>query len=446
MAASTSGNLSITCDWTPQSEFQHALVNAQERIIDGTGGRRVGKSDGLAPWITGLHPGIQKYRWGAVWCPGGRFLYTAPQRSPNCVDFYEKLKSALFPLIVDKSDVELYLKLYNDATIECKSTERPDNLRGPGYDGIATDEKGTTPEEAIHILRPMLSDPPEHCIRRWLRVGSPRGKKHWSYREHLASSEGPRGKEGRIAFVYPTWSRPGPEIAREVEEARRSLPDPVFRQEYGAEFLDSAVGYFQAWHYDNQPAPLGPEPGALYTAGLDLAHADDWTVVAVVRAKPKPWRLVALHRWQRQPWPVMKPRVIEVLKKWNADALLDATPGGAPGEVVVEAFAPEWKKMSGFDFRSQEGAGREDMLAHLAIKMDAEDPQDRLWLPGSKLMPAFPILESEISAFTYEAMASGKFRAQASTGYNDDTVVALGMAAWRAKTVGSGGYASRKHF
>ena len=420
-------------------------MSAEERFVTGFGGRRVGKSDGLAPWLTGIHTEFRadQKKWGAVWTPSGNFLYTAPQRSPNCVALYEKLKEALHGLTRDRSDVDLRLELFNRSVITCKSTERPDNLRGPGYDGVASDEIGTTPEEAVKVLYPMLSDPPVHCIRRWLRVGSPRGKKHWSYREYLAGQQGDRGPWGHVSFAYPTWSRPGPEIAAEVERAKRSLPYNVFRQEYGAEFLDDAAGYFQkvAEAHDGLAPPAGPEPGAKYAAGVDLAHTEDWTVVVVVQARPRPMRVVAVERWARTPFPLTAERIAATLKKWDADALFDATSGGFPGEVGVEAFRPYWRRIDGFDSRHQGGIGREDILANLAVGIE----QGQMRLPGSAREPAFPILTSELEGVQYELLPHGRARAAAGPGLNDDTVIGLALAMWRAKNLG-GGYASRAVF
>ena len=436
--------IEIETDWEPSSLLQFAVLQAPERFITAFGGRRVGKSDVIFPWLTGIHdawaPGQPK--WGAVWIPGGRFLYTAPQRSPNALAFYKKLKEVLADLIVDKSDVFLWCKLFNDAEISCKSTERPDNLRGSGYDGIASDEIGTTPEDAYTVLRPTLSDPaPDGRVRRWLQVGSTRGKKHWSYGQYLEGQRGHRGPQGHVSFAYPTLSRPGMEA--EVEVARRSYPENFFRQEYGCEFLENAAGYFDlvAEAHDGLPPPEKPESGTRHAAGFDFAHVDDWSVVVVIQSHPKPMRVVAMLRFSRCPWPVTKARGIDILKRWSADVEIDATAGGAPGDVITDAFRPEWTRVHGFDFRAGGGAGREALLQNLAVMLSTGE----LKLPGTARAPAFPELTRELEGFQYEVLPSGKARGTAGPNLDDDCVMALALAAWRAKQ-GGGGYASIKHW
>lgn len=433
----------IRTDWEPHSVAQAAILEAPEQILDVTCGRRFGKSALARAWLTGIWEGA---RDGAILVPHSRNWYCAPQRQPNCTDFYDGLKRSLGALVVDKSDVDLYLRLLNGATIECKSLERPDNLRGAGLDRLVIDEKGTCPRVAWdEVLAPMvLADPPDKelpdgspCLRRVLRLGTPRGRKHWTFGEHMASLQGQRGPGGRNAFQFPTWARPGTE--RYVDEARKTLPANVFRQELGAEFLEDAASYFQRIVYDGAPPPAVPEASAVYTAGVDLAHADDWTVVVVVRAKPRPMRVVHVERFSRAPWATTKARIVAVLSRWNADALLDATPGGAPGEVTVEAFSPEWRRIEGFDSRTQQGAGREDMLANLAISLE----QEELLLPGTSDAPAFPVLAAELSGFSYEVMPSGRARACAGPNLHDDTVYSLGLATWKAKRARNP-YGSRK--
>lgn len=429
----------VETDFEPHSDAQASILRATELEIDVTCGRRFGKTKGLIAWLTGAFEGA---RWGALHAPGGRFWYTAPTLRPACKDFYRELKRALRDLVKWKNDTDLAVGLFNDAIIECKTLEDADNLRGPGLDGLAIDEKGTVSAYAWdEVLSPMLADPPERCERRVMRVGTPRGKRHWTYREHLLGMQGPRGPGGRVAFQFPTWTRPG--MAEYCAKKKLSMPENAYRQEYGAEFLDFAAGYFDsiAEAHDGKPLPEKAEQGALYAAGFDFAHVADWSVVVVVQGKPRPMRVVAMLRFGRRPWSETKARGVAAFREWGAEALIDATPAGAPGDVTVEAFKPEWTKISGYDFR--EGGGREELLQNLAIMLSTGE----LTLPGTYDKPAFPVLTAELEGFQYEITANGRARARAGPGLQDDCVMALALAAWKAKHgLSEGGYASARKF
>lgn len=427
----------IVSDFEFHSESQRAWVTAPERELDVTIGRRGGKTHGSVAWILGDYPGAT---WGALHTPGGRYWYTAPTVNPACRDFYRKLKSTLGDLVKSKNDTYMSVVLFNDALIECKTLENYENLRGPGLDGLIIDEKGTVYEQAwTHVLRAMIADPPDKCIRRVLRIGTPRGKRHWTYFQHALSLQGPSGPTGRAAFQFPTSARPGMEA--ELAEIKRGLPANAYRQEYGAEFLDEASGFFRLIDeaHDGQPPPDKRDPAARYACGLDFGHRDDYTVLVVVQASPRPMRVVHMLRFEPTHWPATKARALEVFRAWNSDAMIDSTPAGAPGEVTIAAFAPEWRRVTGFDFR--EGGGRDDLLANLAIMLETQE----LRLPGTANVPAFPMLTTELHGFQYEILPSGRARARAGPGLADDCCMALALAAWKAKHMG-GGYASRKTY
>lgn len=437
--------IDISTDWEPHSPEQRSILVAPERVIDVTCGRRFGKTATGRAWVTGIHPDASPDLGGAVWIPGSRTWYAAPTYNPACLDFYRGLKESLGGLLKDKSDSHLRLKLFNDAVIECKSLERPDTLLGVGLDRLLIDEKGTVSSEAWYrVLAPMLADPPERCERRVMRIGTPRGRKHWTFKEHMDSLGGKHGRGGRVAFQFPTWTRPG--IADFVEDMRRSLPSKIFEQEIGAQFIADAAGYFMGVGaaHDGLPAPLAPLPNERHTAGVDLAHSEDWTVVVVIRAHPKPMRVVHVERFARVDFSLTRSRIATVLRKWNADALFDATPGGFPSEVGVEAFraGDGWKRIDGFDSRAKEGGRREDALAALSVAIE----QGELKFPGTHDAPVFPVLTAELDGFEFAYLANGKHRAQAGPGLSDDAVFSLALAVWRARNLTTGGYASRKHW
>jgi hypothetical protein len=433
--------IEIVTDWRPHSAQQAAVLAATEDEIDVTCGRRWGKTTGIRSWLTGIFEGAT---WGAIHTPGGRFWYAAPTIKPACKDFYNGLKNTLGDLIIQKNDTDLWVKLFNKATIECKTLEDADNLRGPGLDGLAIDEKGTVAAYAWdEVLGPMLADPPERCRRRASRWGTPKGKKHWTYREHMTGLRGAPGPGGRASFQFPTWARPG--MVAVCEKFRQKMPENAFRQEFGAEFLDNAAGFFDMLPeaHDGKPPPQIPDPRGVYAAGFDFGHVDDWNVGIVVQASPTPMRVVAFERFGRTAWPVVKARGVNLFRRWDAGALIDATAGGAPGEVVAEAFKPDWQRVEGFDFRSSAGGGREALLQNLNIMIATGE----LTLPGTYEKPAFPVLTQELEGFQYQVLPNGKARGAPGPGLDDDCVMALALAAWAAKRGAATSYVpSRKTY
>ena len=447
----------IHVDFRPHSSAQADILTAVEDEIDVTYGRRGGKSHGALAWVTGLHPGS---RWGAIHAPEGRFWYVTPTLR-LAKDVYRKLKRLLKAtgLLLDKNDSELTLTLINDATVEFKSAEDPDNLLGPGLDGLVIDEKGVIAKHVWEIvLSPMLADPPRLCRRRVLRIGTPRGKRHWTYGEH-AHGQDPanQGVGGHRSFQCSTWIA-RPEMKAYCDKRRKVMLPNAFDQEYGATFLDSAAGYFDsiAESHDGKPVPTAPDRRATYFAGFDIGHRDDKTAVAIIEVAEgnvsgivlpngtaaTPMRLVFLDAFDPIPWPRTKERVIQTLRFWGADIVeIDATPSGAPGEVITAALGPEWTKVHGYDFR--EGGGREALLQNLAIMLST----GALKLPGTYETPAYPVLTAQLEGYQYRIESNGRAHGVKGHGLRDDEMMSLCLAAWAAKhRIGKNVYASRQHY
>lgn len=119
------------------------------------------------------------------------------------------------------------------SSVEGKSADNPDSLLGEGLDWLVFDEfakcKQRVWEEA---LRPTLTD-----RQGWaLFIGTPVGY-NWAYDLYK------RGKDENHpdweSFQSPSWENPMLSAA-DIEEARNTLSDSTFRQEYGAEFTVSA--------------------------------------------------------------------------------------------------------------------------------------------------------------------------------------------------------------
>ena len=74
--------------------------------------------------------------------------------------------------------------------------------------------------------------------------------------------------------------------AKEWEEARRTLPEDVFRQEYMAEFMEDSAGVFRgidACLIPEQQVPSGSDVRQV-VVGCDIAKHTDWTVLIAMDA------------------------------------------------------------------------------------------------------------------------------------------------------------------
>lgn len=113
------------------------------------------------------------------------------------------------------------------STLASKSADNPVSLLGEGIDFLVVDEAARlAPEIWTGHLAQRLVD-----RKGWaLLLSTPRGR-DWFFRMYRRGGREP----GYEAWASPSWANPhlDPEL---VEAERATLPDLVFRQEFGAEF------------------------------------------------------------------------------------------------------------------------------------------------------------------------------------------------------------------
>lgn len=182
---------------------------------------------------------------------------------------------------------------YGAGAVVVKSSDSPDGLRGEGLDLVVVDEAAHTirwEQVWAQVLRPALSD----RQGRALFISTPHGFNHF----YELYQEAQRGGEW-AAWQQPTSASPFIDPA-EIEAARQLLPALVFRQEYGAEFVQLAGALFRREYFTHilDAAPPGRSVRAWdlaastktmadYTVGARVTWAADGTLVItdVVRGR-----------------------------------------------------------------------------------------------------------------------------------------------------------------
>lgn len=178
-----------------------------------------------------------KTRLGNVLCvecalAGGRAWWVAPSYKMGQVGWRGLQRLAWQ---IPGSDIRLGDQLITfpgGGTVQVRSADDPQSLRGEGLDLAVLDECAYMKEEAWHeALRPALSD----RLGDAFFISTPRGV-NW-FRDLWL-----RGQDDR---EYPDWrswqfrTADNPFIARdEIENARKGMLHRLFRQEFGADFLD----------------------------------------------------------------------------------------------------------------------------------------------------------------------------------------------------------------
>lgn len=317
-------------------------------------------------------------------------------------------------------------------------------LRGLWAHRIVVDEAAYVPDDVLtDVLLPMLLDRGGD----YLLASSPHGRQSAFYRLFARAGGGAADAAGLTyaAFQFPTTDNPHLDLAF-LQSQREEMGAAMFAQEYEAQFLDAGGAVFReddlraALQSDDRvthdPATgflvSDPQPGRLYTVGVDWGRKLDFTVVAVVDATDPVARLVGLWRWQGTGWDAQIALIAQLIARfapWRVlgdgsglgdalttrlqDAIRDAVQAAHPGG-RIPPFAP-------FLFT---GDSKQQLVDTLTLRLSAR----RL------AFPAHRILLSELRSFEYlgHAGPTGKTRTGARGSGHDDTVIALALAVWAA--------------
>ena len=339
---------------------------------------------------------------------GGRAWWVAPSYKMGAVGWRLVKELAIQIPGANISLGDRMVTFPGGGTVQVRSADDPDSLRGEGLDLCIMDECAFMKEEAwTHAIRPALSDRQGRAIF----ISTPKGH-NWFYRLFQ------RGLDPEYTEYY-SWQFPtsdNPFIAdEEIEAARATLPDRIFRQEYLAEFIADAGGVFRGVM---DAVGAIPQDEALaehqYVIGVDLAKHNDFTVIAVVDIGLK--ALVYLDRFNKIDLLIQAQRIEGAFKRFNTFRRCSMIVERNYNETVVEILQAR-------------GIPVQPFITTNASKTSAIGRLERAFDYDEISILNDLVLIAELQA--YEAIRlpnSGLMRYSAPDGMHDDTVMALAFA------------------
>ena len=337
---------------------------------------------------------------------GGRAWWVAPSYKMSEVGWRAIRRIGVAIPGTEVSKVDRSITLVTGGQISVRSADNPDSLRGDGLDFIVLDEVAFMKEEAwSEALRPALAD----RQGRALFISTPKGR-NWFWRLWLRGQE-----EGNWqSWQFPTESNP--HIDRdEIEEARRTLPERIFRQEFLAEFIEDSAGVFRRV---NEAAVVEWENGAIggreYVIGVDWGKYNDFTVFAVINVTSQ--ALVYLDRFNQIDYQVQIGRLQALVERFKPKLIV--VERNSIGEPLVEQLQRD--RLFGDRVKPFQttGASKAKVIDALALAFER----------GELRIVPDEVLLAELQAFEMARLSSGTFRYSAPPGMHDDTVIALALA------------------
>lgn len=363
--------------------------------------------------------------------PGpGLYWWVAPSYA-QAKNAYELIKCLLPKDTFEEFKSDLRLTLLKPdgttrSTIEFKSGDNPDTLRGFAVNFVIIDEAARILEASwVSVLTTLTQTQGRAIIistpkgRGWFYDKYQNGEKFFSdgtpkYKKDVKPEDGGDPWYEWKSIRMQTWANPHVSL-ESIREARRNLPAEVFQQEYGAEFLQESAGVFRnigKCFVGNVQPPRG---GEHYVVGCDLAKLRDYTVLTVMNKRTL--EVVYWDRFHQIQWEVQYSRIMEVARAYNnATVCLDSTGLGDP---ILETLQSGGLHVEGYKIGGS--TAKQQLIDKLRLNIE----NTKLVIPKT-----LSILRRELENYEYEISEKGVVSFSAPRGQHDDAVISLALANW----------------
>ena len=169
------------------------------------------------------------------------------------------------------------IRLVNDTDIDFYSANSYDTIAGNSHDFLIGDEMALWNPYAWSIIRPTLAAKPNAKV---LLFSTTRGKNDF-YKMCMEGMNisGTFVQHYRMSYLDNKYYD-----LREIAEARKTMPDAIFRQEYLAEFIEGVSQVFGDFsHCQNVTKYKGYTEGLRHYFGIDISGAgNDKTILTII--------------------------------------------------------------------------------------------------------------------------------------------------------------------
>ena len=366
----------------------------------------------VAPRQTGkTFLSLQALLYWSINEPGSIIFFCSPtyqQAKKPMEELYNAIGTSGIVKSYNKSDFRIELK--NGSVIHFKSTERADNLRGFTGTHMVVDEAAYHAEEVWNsVLKPIMLVKGKKV----LFISTPRGN-NW-FKKMFDMGQDPEMLDYASCRMHYT-ENPHLDV-KELDEARRSLPEHIFKAEYEGTFTDSGQTVFS--NIDRIQYGGGwPRPKGKVFCGIDLGRANDWTVATFMDAEGT---IIDIYRENKQDWSQMVSEMLERIRRYGSTVMVEVN---SIGDVIFEQLKKSWQDTHPFVTSNK---SKNDIIEGLAVDINNEEiriPNDELFGP----------LSFELGIFEYEYSPKTRtLRYNAPAPFHDDCVMSLAITNYNRK-------------
>jgi len=312
----------------------------------------------------------------------------------------DQIVSSSEKLVSASNRMEGTITFVNGSTIKFLSSDSPDNIRGFRFTHLVLDEMAFIKENALNTaILPTLNPSGKKC----LMISTPRGKNHfyqWFNKPEVVSDKFPLTE---CPYINQTL----------VEEAKKSLPPDIFRQEFEAEFVDSANDVFVGIEKVSVVNLFDRQARRQVYAGIDTGLSDDMSVLTLMDGTGRVRWIEAMNN---QNIGTIAEKFMSLMGDFDIVGGYIETNG--IGRAMFDLVSPHFRRIRPFHTNQN---NKTEMVQKLI--RDIEDLN--IELPTMDLCPE---LHSEFTTYSYKMSPNGKLTFSHLPGSHDDYIDSLMLA------------------
>jgi len=318
---------------------------------------------------------------------------------------YDQVVEAARDIIVQSNRQDLNISFINGSSLKFLSSDNPDSIRGFRFHYLILDEVAFQKESAIQsAILPTLNPTGKKC----LLVSTPRGKNHF-YTWYL------KGKDmlaDTISFKIPLTECPYINKSL-IDEARKSLPESIFKQEYMAEFTDASSDVFVGIEAVASVGIFDLSRRQDVFVGVDTGLQEDMSVLTCINTVG---RVVWVEALNRENISSIADKFSNILTNYNVVGGYVETNG--IGRAMYDLLKKKFPKI-------KEWNTTQDNKTEMVRKLIGDIESLNIEIPSIDLCPE---LHQEMSSYTYKLSGNGKLTFSHPNGGHDDYVDSLMLA------------------
>jgi hypothetical protein len=299
----------------------------------------------------------------------------------------------------------------NGSNLRFFTAGNADAIVGNSPDALVMDEVALYPASALSKIAPLVAAKPNAKV---IACSTPRGANPFYDLCMRAQSGDPF-----YSFNRMTWRDNDKTDLKELENAKKTFPESVFRQEYEAEFVfgrGQVFGDFSASQIIDKW--WDPNESESYFFGIDWAgDGDDSSIITIV---DKRGRVVYIYESESSSIPQQCREFGDIIQRYGASGYSENNGLGKGGsDLLIERFGAS---VTPFYMSPKT---KSEIVTQLKIDLSNRE----IFLPVKSI---FPKLDNEMSSYQVDRLPSGVLSYSHPAGklMHDDSVDSLLMANW----------------